>query len=109
VNRLALTHIVSVPNHVRAWRTKFYHHIGGHNPKLPVADDYELIVRTALAGKIHHIPKMLYKQHINPGSAQRTKNAQIQELVPKIHDIYSEMLDAAFADPQENAEPVVVD
>lgn len=96
INRTTLSHIVSVPNHVRAWRTSLYHHIGGHNPNLPVADDYELIVRTALATDIAHIPKMLYKQYIAPTTAQRTMNGQIQVLVPGIHAEYAELLDEKF-------------
>ncbi len=108
INRTTLSHIVSAPNHVRAWRTATYHAIGGHNPNLEVADDYELIVRTALATRMHHIPKMLYKQHIGAGTAQRTKNGLIQELVPQIHAIHSDALDAVWGPLQENAEQVVV-
>jgi len=96
MNRVTLSHIVSAPNHVRAWRASVYHTIGGHNPSLPVADDYELIIRTALATRCHHIPKMLYKQHIGAGTAQRTMNGLIQELVPQIHAKYAAELDAAY-------------
>lgn len=108
MNRVTLSHIVSAPNHVRAWRASVYHTIGGHNPSLPVADDYELIIRTALATRCHHIPKMLYKQHIGAGTAQRVKNADIQRLVPQIHAIHSDALDAVWGPLQENAEQVVV-
>lgn len=96
MNRTTLSHIVSAPNHVRAWRTSVYRSIGGHNVNLPVADDYELIVRTALVTRCHHIPKMLYKQHIAPTTAQRTMNGQIQELVPQIHARYAAELDIAY-------------
>ena len=96
MNRTTLSHIVSAPNHVRAWRASVYHAIGGHNTSLPVADDYELIVRTALATRCHHIPKMLYKQHIGAGTAQRTMNGLIQELVPQIHAKYAAELDKKF-------------
>jgi hypothetical protein len=96
LNRTTLSHIVSAPNHVRAWRASFYHQIGCHNQELPVADDYELILRTAINGKIAHIPKVLYRQHIDPNSAQRTMNAKIQELVPKIHETYKAQLDEKY-------------
>jgi glycosyltransferase involved in cell wall biosynthesis len=96
VNRTTLSHIVSAPNHVRAWRTSVYHSIGGHNPELRVADDYELIVRTALSTEIAHIPKMLYLQHIDPQSAQRAMNGLIQDLVPKIAETYASLLDEKF-------------
>lgn len=96
MNRTTLSHITSAPNHVRAWRASVYHAIGGHNTSLPVADDYDLIVRTALATRCHHIPKMLYKQHIGPGTAQRTRNQLIQDLVPQIHARYAAQLDEKF-------------
>lgn len=96
INRTTLSHITSAPNHVRAWRASTYHAIGGHNPNLRVADDYELIVRTALATQIAHIPKVLYLQHIDPASAQRAMNGLIQQLVPQIAAEYAERLDEKF-------------
>lgn len=92
INSTTLGHIVSAPNHVRAWRSSTYIEIGGHNPQLEVADDYELVVRTALATDIAYIPKMLYRQHVGPHSAQRQKNALIQELVAQISDTYREQI-----------------
>lgn len=84
INDITIGHIVSAPNHVRAWRASTYRHVGGHDPSLPVADDYDLVVRTLLEAKHQHIGKVLYKQHINSNTAQRTRNALIQELVPQI-------------------------
>lgn len=96
VNRTTLSHIVSAPNHVRAWRASAYHAVGGHNSQLPVADDYELIVRTCLNVGFAHIPKVLYLQHIDPQSAQRTMNGMIQQLVPQIAEKYADQLDQKF-------------
>jgi glycosyltransferase involved in cell wall biosynthesis len=93
VNQTTLRHIVSMPNHVRAWRSSVYRELGGHDSSLPVADDYDLCVRTCLATKIVHIPKMLYKQHIAPTTAQRSRNAQIQALVKQISEQYSPQID----------------
>ena len=80
----SLKHIVSVPNHVRAWRSSIYRDIGGHNPTLPVADDYELIIRTARRTKWAHIHELLYIQHVGSGNTHVSKNALIQQLVAKI-------------------------
>jgi glycosyltransferase involved in cell wall biosynthesis len=79
-------HIVSVPNHVRAWRRTFYARIGGHDPSFPVADDYELLVRTILHGTCARIPRPLYLQHHEPGgrSASRVRNAEIQRRVAEV-------------------------
>lgn len=78
-----IRHIVAVPNHLRAWRTDFYRRIGGHDHRLPIADDYELLVRTFLHGTMAHIPRPLYIQHQHPsgGNASRRQNAEIQRRV----------------------------
>jgi len=86
INGTTMSHIVSVPNHVRAWRAHVYRELGGHDATLPVADDYELLVRTFLHTNMRHIPKLLYKQHISPNTAQRQRNALIQQLVKQISD-----------------------
>ena len=80
----SMRHIVSVPNHVRAWRASDYRMIGGHNPTLPVADDYELIVRTFKHCAWKPIPELLYVQHVGEGNTHVAKNALIQRLVAQI-------------------------
>lgn len=97
LNRTTLSHIVSVPNHVRAWRKETYHKLGGHDATLRVADDYDLIVRSALWTKSVHINKLLYLQHIGAHTAQRQQNALIQELVPQIHRKYVEDIEIMFS------------
>lgn len=96
LNAVTLGHIVSAPNHVRAWRASTYRQIGGHHPNLPVADDYELVVRTALATKCVRIPRLLYRQHIGPTTAQRVRNAQIQTLVAGISQRYHDQIAAQY-------------
>jgi hypothetical protein len=96
INRTTINHIVSAPNHVRAWSADLYRRIGGHNVNMVIADDYELVVRTALETDLVHIPKMLYKQHIGGHTAQRQRNALIQALVRQISDEYSDRLDVKF-------------
>jgi glycosyltransferase involved in cell wall biosynthesis len=107
VNRITLSHIVSMPNHVRAWRASTYDTIGGHNPELCVADDYEIMIRTALETNMFHVNKMLYKQHVSPLSAQRTMNAEIQRLVPLIHSFYSDRLDNIYGASKPSQEEVL--
>jgi len=84
VNEVTIRHIVSSPNHVRAWDAGLYRSLGGHDPSLEVADDYDLVVRTALEVKPTYISKMLYRQHISPNTAQRVRNAAIQQHVARI-------------------------
>lgn len=96
INADTLRHIVSVPNHVRAWRASTYRELNGHDANLPVADDYELIVRTALHTDWAHIPKMLYRQHISPTTTQRVKNALIQEKVAQLAREYKNSIEEKF-------------
>jgi glycosyltransferase involved in cell wall biosynthesis len=95
INPTTIRHIVSAPNHVRCWRADTYRALGGHSSTLPVADDYDLVVRTAIATRLHHIPLMLYKQHIGPHTAQRQRNSQIQTLVAQIAQEHDEALRSA--------------
>lgn len=96
LNATTASHIVSMPNHVRAWKTAFYRSIGGHNPTLRVADDYEIMLRTILAGKTHHINKLLYKQYISSSTAQRVHNAEIQNRVAEISSIYTDSINEHY-------------
>lgn len=96
INRTTISHIVSMPNHVRAWRASTYKALNGHNHTLHLADDYELMVRTFLSTKCHHINKMLYKQYVGPHTANQQRNYLIQSLVPEIHKNYSDALDKKF-------------
>lgn len=97
IDEVTLQHIVSVPNHVRAWRASVYRELGGHDATLQIADDYDLIVRTALVTKWKHIPKMLYKQFLSPSSAQRVHNDEIQKLVSELRERYLPAISDRFA------------
>jgi len=55
-----LSRIWYAPDHVRAWRASHYIEMGGHDKSLKIADDHNLVVRSYLHGKIHHIDKCLY-------------------------------------------------
>lgn len=99
INRLCMSHIVGVPNHIRCWKTSFYHQVGGHNHHLPVADDYELIVRTVLHSDTWvRIADMGYIQYRNSGGNNFTflRNRLIQDLVRLIAYVYSEPLRLRF-------------
>ena len=43
-----------------------------------------------------HIPKLLYKQHIGPSTAQRVRNEQIQIFVADIAQLYRDEITARF-------------
>lgn len=97
VNDVTIRHIVSAPNHVRAWRADVYRALGGHDPALDVADDYDLVVRTFLATRMTHIPRLLYRQHIGGHTAQRQRNERIQQLVTEISARHADAITARWA------------
>jgi glycosyltransferase involved in cell wall biosynthesis len=87
INAKTIRHIVSAPNHLRAWRKAVYDAIGGHNPGLHVADDYELLVRTFLGTRMLRVPRLGYLQYISD-TAQVARNGDIQRHVRAIRAQY---------------------
>jgi glycosyltransferase involved in cell wall biosynthesis len=91
INAKTIRHIVSTPNHIRAWRKSFYESVGGHNKELHVADDYELMVRTFLKTRMARVPKLCYIQHIS-NTAQLVRNKDIHRHVRSISSYYDRMI-----------------
>jgi glycosyltransferase involved in cell wall biosynthesis len=87
INAKTIRHIVSAPNHLRAWRKAVYDDIGGHNRGLHVADDYELVVRTFLATRMARVPKLGYIQYIG-ATTQAARNGDIHRHVRSIRAHY---------------------
>lgn len=92
INAKTIRHIISAPNHIRAWRKGFYESIGGHNKELHVADDYDIVVRTFLKTRMVRVPKLCYIQYIRDNTAQRVRNEDIQRHVKSIRDHYDRMI-----------------
>lgn len=96
INPTTLRHIVGVPNHVRIWKTSFYHKIGQHMKILPIVDDYELLLRTFFESKNWvRIPMACYYQYRNTGGNNFTflRNALIQYITAWISMLYREKID----------------
>lgn len=85
---LSLIHFA--PDHLRAWRTKAYWDIGGHNATLPICDDHDLCVRFYLEKNIQHIDKCLYlyRRHPQQTFIQKDTNALIQKTTREIQARY---------------------
>jgi O-antigen biosynthesis protein len=100
INPKTIRHIVSVPNHVRAWRRDVYFQIGSHNRDLSIADDYELIVRTFLHTKMCKIAELGYIQFLhNDGEAQNSHDiarADIQRRIKTIMYYYNDRIAKRF-------------
>jgi len=97
VNARTIRHIVSAPNHLRAWRRGAYFAAGGHATDVHVADDYELCVRTFLVTRMIHIRRCGYVQwhsRSSDGNTQRVRNREIQRLVRLFGERYEDAIHA---------------
>jgi len=91
INAKTIRHIISAPNHLRAWKKSFYESIGGHNKELHVADDYDIIVRTFLKTRMIRVPRLCYLQYIG-NTALEVRNKDIHRHVRSIRDHYDRMI-----------------
>lgn len=100
LNGHTVRHIVSMPNHLRAWRADFYRAIGGHNPNLPIADDYELTLRSFLATRIVHVHHCSYIQHFRSDNSntQFSRFSSIQSAVKAISETYEHDIRRRFTE-----------
>ena len=100
INPKTIRHIVGVPNHFRAWDREFYHSIGGHNRRLSIADDYELIIRSFLKTKFVGVRQLCYLQFFhNSDTLNNTQNstrADIQRRVRTISNFYNKQIKDRF-------------
>jgi glycosyltransferase involved in cell wall biosynthesis len=80
---LGLVHYA--PNHVRAWKKNAYKKAGGHDPRLSVCDDHDLLIRTYLTGEMVRIPDCLYLYRIHGKNTWLERNAQIQTETWKLY------------------------
>ena len=93
-----IRHLVAAPNHIRAWRRDVYFAIGGHNREIHVADDFELMIRTFLATRMVHIPRLGYVQYQDGGNTQRVRNKDIQRHVRYLQGKYDQRIHDRFVE-----------
>lgn len=86
------------PDHVRAWRTSVYKEIGGHNPELSICDDHELMIRTYLNTRMHHIPKVCYIYRITGDNTWLERNEAIQVKTVELFNTHARALAERDAD-----------
>ncbi len=85
----SMAYIWYAPDHVRAWRKSVYVSIGGHNVNLDVCDDHELVIRTYLNTKMHHINKPLYVYRITGNNTWLERNQAIQDTTRELFKQYA--------------------
>ena len=92
INNVSLSHIVGVPNHPRIWRKDVLMKIGNYSEFLPVSDDYELLLRTAVQTKMAKIQQLGYIQYMNNNNNNFSliRNSEINRLCSHLkHHCYS--------------------
>jgi len=65
IDAATMAFIWYAPDHVRTWKSDVYKSLGGHNIDMKVLDDHELMIRTYLVTKCHHLHEPLYVYRID--------------------------------------------
>ena len=89
INNVSLSHIVSVPNHPRIWRASMLLNAGNFCEFLPILDDYEILVRSAVNTKMAKIHKLGYIQYMNNNNNNFSliRNSEINRIIWPLRDI----------------------
>ena len=84
INNVTLRHLTCCPNHPRIWRRDLLIKIGNYCEMLPICDDYEILLRTAVNTKIVKIPKLGYIQYFNNSNNNFSliRNSEINRIGP---------------------------
>lgn len=84
INNITLSHLVCCPNHPRIWRKSSLIDAGNYCEFLPICDDYEILLRTALTTKIAKIHKFGYIQYMNNNNNNFSliRNGEINRIGP---------------------------
>jgi glycosyltransferase involved in cell wall biosynthesis len=82
INNVTCRHIVAVPNHPRIWRRETLMKLGSYSEFLPIVDDLEILLRTAVGTTMARVHKPAYVQYMNTGgnNFQFIRNSEINRL-----------------------------
>jgi len=84
----SISKIRFAPNHVRAYRTKDYREIGGHDESMTISDDHDINLRMYLHWKVYHIDKPLYIYRVHWENTRLKYTQEIQTTMREQHDKY---------------------
>ena len=98
INPRTIRFNIGMPNHVRSWKRDLYLKINGHNSKFPVADDFELIIRTFLSTRMIHIKEMLYLQYSDKNTTTDNNSIDINRRSRLIRDHYDKAIHQRIID-----------
>ena len=85
INNITLSHLVCCPNHPRIWRKDILLGLENYSEFLPICDDYEILLRTAINTKIVKINKLAYIQYMNNNNNNFSliRNSEINRIGPQ--------------------------
>ena len=85
VNNVTLSHLTLCPNHPRIWRKDVLMESGNYCEFLPICDDFEILIRTALNTKMAKIHKLGYIQYMNKSNNNFSliRNSEINRIGPE--------------------------
>jgi len=96
INNVTLSHLTCCPNHPRIWRREILMKAGNYSEFLPICDDFEILLRTAMITKMAKICKLGYIQYMNNNNNNFSliRNAEINRIGPYfISPIFFEKFD----------------
>jgi len=98
INPKTLRHIVGVPNHIRCWKREFYlGKLHGHRRMLPIADDYELVVKTVVNNGICvYMNWCGYLQLLHEENTTDERRPLIQEYVKSVRQRWDKEIEEYF-------------
>jgi glycosyltransferase involved in cell wall biosynthesis len=84
INNITLSCLLCCPNHARIWRRDVLMKMENFSEELPICDDYEILLRTAINTKIAKINKLGYVQYINnnENNFSLIRNREINRIGP---------------------------
>ena len=84
VNNVTLSHLCCCPNHPRIWRRDLMYKLENYCEFLPICDDYEILLKTAINTKIIKIHKLGYVQFMNndQNNFSLIRNSEINRIGP---------------------------
>ena len=80
INPKTIRNIIGIPNHIQAWKSSFYGNIDGINNLISDIDNYELLVRTFLKGRMLKIPQLGYLKYQDQYNINNINN-NINEII----------------------------
>lgn len=89
---LSFSLVYYAPNHFRAWRRSAYDLAGGHDARMSICDDHDLLARTYLVTKCKHVPLPLYAYRVSGRNTWHTRQEEIGRLTREIKERYLEKL-----------------